>query len=142
MRALLLVAAIAACSKSARPRPPDVTGTLTVGSVPTRLVACRPGHAVHVFVEVETTAGTLRFGDGKLYWLGTELSCPRLERSWGGGVRSDGSAYFRGTLAFTCPTAGGPLSGELTLDCGQITPDERAELDRNRATARGPAGPR
>ena len=110
----------------------DVTGTLTVDGKPARFTACRPGHAVHVFVEVDTTLGTLRFGDAKLSWQGSEQTCQKLDRSWGGGVRRDGSAYFRGTLAFRC----GTLEGDLALDCGHITPAEAAELARNRAEAK------
>ena len=127
-----------ACSK---PAPPpvnaDVTGTLAVDGAGAKLIACRPGHAVHVFVEVDTAAGTLRFGDGKLAWNGSELACSKLDRSWGGGVRRDGSAYFRGTLAFRCDK----LAGDLSLDCGGITPEEGAELARNRAAAGTAAGP-
>jgi hypothetical protein len=108
-----------------------VSGTLTVDGKPARLTACRPGHAVHVFVEVDTTLGTLRFGEARLSWQGSEQTCQKLDRSWGGGVRRDGSAYFRGTLAFRC----GPLAGDLALDCGRITPAEAAELARNRAEA-------
>ena len=114
----------------------DVTGTLTVDGAAAKLVRCRPGHAVHVFVEVDTALGTLRFGEGKLFWNGSEKPCSKLDRSWGGGVRADGSAYFRGTLAFRCEG----LVGDLSLDCGQITPDEGAELAKNRAAAT-PAGP-
>ncbi len=108
-----------------------VTGTLTADGKLAWLTACRPGHAAHVFVEVDTTLGTLRFGDAKLSWQGSEQTCQKLDRSWGGGVRRDGSAYFRGTLAFRC----GTLEGDLVLDCGQVTPAEAAELARNRAAA-------
>jgi hypothetical protein len=133
LRWLPAVAILAgACSQ---PAPPpagaDVTGTLTVDGASARLGACRPGHAVHVFVEVDTSVGTLRFGDGKLAWNGVALTCTKLDRSWGGGVRRDGSAYFRGTLAFRCDR----LTGDLSLDCGAITPDEGAELAKNRAAA-------
>jgi hypothetical protein len=135
--ALTVAWLVAACSK---PEPPpvtaDVTGTLTVDGAPAKLVRCRPGHAVRVFVEVDTSLGILRFGEGKLSWNGSEQACSKLDRSWGGGVRGDGSAYFRGTLAFRC----GGLLGDLSLDCGQITPDEGAELAKNRAAAMpGPA---
>ena len=129
---LALVGLAAACNKPAPPpAPADVTGTLTVDGAPAQLVRCRPGHAVHVFVEVDTSHGTLRFGEGKLSWNGIEQACSKLDRSWGGGVRRDGSAYFRGTLAFRC----GGLLGDLFLDCGQISPDEGAELAKNRAAA-------
>jgi hypothetical protein len=140
MRGAALAAATlaAACSKPAPlPLNADVTGTLTIDGAATKLIACRPGHAAHVFVEVETSAGTLRFGDGKLAWNGSELTCSKLDRSWGGGGRQDGSAYFRGTLAFRCDK----LAGELSLDCGGITPEEGAELAKNRAAAGTAAAP-
>jgi hypothetical protein len=109
----------------------DVRGTLTVDNKPAQLTRCRPGHAAHVFVEVDTTLGTLRFGEATLSWQGSVVTCQKLDRSWGGGVRRDGSAYFRGTLGFRC----GTLAGDLVLDCGQITPAEAGELVRNRAAA-------
>ncbi|MBC7977757.1 MAG: hypothetical protein H7138_22490, partial [Myxococcales bacterium] len=125
---LLAVAWLAsACSKpepATSPMAPEVAGRVTVGATAATLQRCRPGHAGRVFVEVDTSLGTLRFGEGKLHWNGEEQRCDKLDRSWGGGLRQDGSAYFRGTLAFRC----GTLDGELTLDCGQITPAERAEL--------------
>jgi hypothetical protein len=133
---LLAVVWLAGACGQAEPLPAahqaDVTGTLTVDGAPAQLARCRPGHAVFVFVEVDTTLGTLRFGDGKLAWQGSELTCQKLDRSWGGGVRRDGTAYFRGTLAFRC----GKLAGDLVLDCGQISPQEGAELARNRAAAK------
>ncbi|HEY0990592.1 MAG TPA: hypothetical protein VGD80_26250 [Kofleriaceae bacterium] len=140
-----------ACSNKPEPPPArsegraeeataDVTGTLTVDGAAARPVRCRPAHAVHVYVEVDTALGTLGFREGKLFWNGTEKACSKLDRSWGGGIRADGSAYFRGTLAFRCEG----LVGDLSLDCGQITPDEGAELAKNRAAATpapvGPAG--
>lgn len=138
---LLAVAWFAgACGKPA-PAPEaverlEVQGTFTVGTAAARIARCRPGHAVHVFVEVDTSLGTLRFGEGKLYWDGNELTCAKLDRSWGGGIRQDGSTYFRGTLAFRC----GELAGDLALSCGQITSAEAAQLDANRAAALGSAG--
>ena len=134
----LAVLFVGACDRPAPPpTAPEVTGTLTVDGTPAQLTRCRPGHAVHVFVDVDTTGGTLRFGDGALSWNGAELACAKLDRSWGGGVRRDGSAYFRGTLAFRC----GELAGEVSLDCGHITREEGAELARNRAAARANAAP-
>jgi hypothetical protein len=161
MRAGLLAVAwfAGACGKPA-PAPDavegELRGTFTVGAAPARLERCRPGHAVHVFVEVDTSLGTLRFGEGKLYWDGNELTCAKLDRSWGGGIRQDGSTYFRGTLAFRCgkldgrgtPTGSaaewrrGSIEGDLRLSCGQVTPAEAAQLDANRAAAIGSAGPR
>jgi len=141
VRGCLAVAWLAGACSQAEPATSargqrDVTGTLIVDGAPAQLVRCRPGHAVNVFVEVDTTLGTLRFGDGKLSWQGREQACQKLDRSWGGGVRRDDTAYFRGTLSFRC----GKLAGDLALDCGQISPTEGAELARNRAAAR-PQGP-
>jgi hypothetical protein len=108
-----------------------------VDGAPAQLLRCRPGHAVHVFVEVDTSKGTLHFGEGELAWNGSRVACSKLDRSWGGGVRRDGSAYFRGTLAFRCEH----VAGELSLDCGGITPEEGAELANNRAAAGSAAQP-
>jgi len=139
MRAALAVVGLAgACSKPAPPAAnADVSGTLTVDGAPAQLVACRPGHAEHVFVDVDSSKGTLRFGEGKLAWNGSPLTCSKLDRSWGGGIRRNGAAYFRGTLAFRCDR----VAGELTLDCGGITPEEGAELASNGAAARSAAQP-
>lgn len=123
-------------SASPPPSAADVLqGALRVGDERVPLVACKPGHAGHVFVDVVTAKGTLRFSQQKLSWDGAELACTKLDRSWGGGLRKDGSAYWRGTLAFTCTHAGAPLNGNLKLDCGGITADERASLDAGRADA-------
>ncbi len=144
MRAgLLAVAWFAGACGKADPAPeavaaPEVRGTFTIGGAAARLERCRPGHAVHVFVEVDTSLGTLRFGEGKLSWDGNELACAKLDRSWGGGIRQDGSTYFRGTLAFRC----GKLDGDLALSCGKITAAEAAQLDANRAAAIGSADAR
>lgn len=138
-RCLLAVAWLAGACGQPEPSSArhDVTGTLSVDGAPAQLLRCRPGHTVNVFVEVDTTLGTLRFGDGKLAWQGSEQACQKLDRSWGGGIRRDGTAYFRGTLAFRC----GTLTGELALDCGQISPEEGAELAKNRAAAKARAAP-
>jgi hypothetical protein len=113
-----------------------ITGSITAAGQTVTPTACRPGHAVHTFVEVLTSAGKLRFEDQQLYWnpipdavtRGDRLDCTKLDRSWGGGNRTDGTSYWRGTLDFTC----GPITGKLELDCGSITPAERAQLDGNR----------
>ncbi len=151
MRALLL-ALLCACGK-----PDDqvvevlgsssatdvVKGSLTVDGKAVMLGACKPGHSVHPLVELITSAGKLRFEDQQLYWnaiadaptRGDKLTCKKLDRSWGGGVRlpGDGTSYWRGTLWFRCRAEGtGDLVGELELDCGNITPTERAQLDGKR----------
>ena len=131
--ARLAVAALGiACSRSGPSAAHrDVAGRFAVAGRPAELLGCRPGHDAHVFVDIDTSLGVLRFGSGALSWNGVALACQKLDRSWGGGVRKDGAAYFRGTLAFRC----GALAGDLTLDCGQITSEEATELSHNRAGA-------
>jgi hypothetical protein len=90
-------------------------------------------------VQITTETGAhLRFRKGELAiqfqspaW--EVLACDKLERSWGGGARADGSAYWRGTLAFRCTWITTTILADLTLDCGKITPEERRSLDKNRA---------
>ena len=116
-----------------------VTGTLVVDGKPVALTGCKPGHSVHTFVEVVTASGKLRFEDQRLYWnpapdaitRGELLTCGKLDRSWGGGNRADGTSYWRGTLVFACSG----YTGDLVLDCGDITATERAQLDANRNQA-------
>jgi hypothetical protein len=123
-----------------RPSPSDkLFGNLMIGNDNAALKACRPGHRERVFVEVDTSLGKLRFDEMQLYYnpsatadRGDALDCKRLDRSWGGGIRSDGTAYWRGTLDFTCMRGGTPIVGKLDLDCGAITIEERAQLDQNR----------
>ena len=146
--ALLLV--VAACSKDppsnemetpGKSHASDVlTGTLRIGETPVTLKACRPGRTARVFVEVVTSGGRLRFEDTHLYWSpeldskarGDQLACDQLDRSWGGGNRADGTSYWRGSLTFMCMYGKTPIAGMLTLDCGKITAEERAQLDSNR----------
>lgn len=117
-----------------------LAGSLTVGDAAAKLVACKPGHRERVFLDVVTSLGKLRFENMNLYWTptadspdrGVQLECKRLDRSWGGGIRSDGSAYWRGTLDFTCTNGATAVAGKLDLDCGMITMEERAQLDQNR----------
>lgn len=130
--AIALVLAIG-CSKREEPPPPaaspdKIEGTLTVDGAPAAITACRPGHGVTTFVELVTAAGTLRFENKQLAWNGEVLACTKLDRSWGGGTRPDGSAYWRGTLRFQCAR----VAGDVTVDCGGITPTERSQLDANR----------
>ena len=146
--AIALVLAIG-CSKREEPPAPapgsgaastdKIEGTLTVDGAPAPITACRPGHGVTTFVELVTAAGTLRFENKQLAWNGEVLACTKLDRSWGGGTRPDGTAYWRGTLRFSCDRAGTNdsrpqerVTGDLTVDCGGITPTERAQLDANR----------
>ncbi len=151
----LLLVALAACGSPSNTDPPEPTfasgggsgagalevkGTLRFGGKPLALLGCVAGHVDHVFAEVVTASGKLRFEDQQLYWnpdpsagvRGDRLDCEKLDRSWGGGNRLDGTSYFRGTLAFRCTLGPTPVTGELTLDCGSITAAERAQLDGNR----------
>jgi hypothetical protein len=136
-----VIAGGAACdqpAKSQADKPNKLSGTLIVDGKPVTLTACRPGHTVHTWVEVVTSAGVLRFEDKQLHWQrdlaavspGPVLTCEKLDRKWGGGTRVDGSSYWRGWLDVRCP---GPprIEGKLTLDCGDITAEEHRQLDEN-----------
>ncbi len=115
------------------PKPGDrVTGSLVVDGTPVTDLACRPGARVHIFIEVVTSRGVLRLEDATLSWNDQPLSCDQLDRSWGGGRRPGNDAYWRGTLAFRCAAGVRTFVGDLDIDCGGITPDERAQLDAKR----------
>lgn len=148
MRSLVVLLLVACGGKDEPPIVVEVTGsgsstdivkgTLSVDGQPATLGACKPGHSVRPFVELQTSKGKLRFENQILYWnpdpnavtRGAQLDCTKLDRSWGGGVRmpGDGTAYWRGKLWFQC----GAVAGELELDCGNITAKERAQLDGKR----------
>lgn len=123
---------------------PEIVGSLWVDGKAVTTTACRPGRGFGTYVEVVTDTGKLRFEDKSLYWSpdpkdplrGDRLDCEKLDRSWGGGSRADGTSYWRGTLAFACTAKKFAVSGELTLDCGNITPEERAGLDAQRRDMR------
>jgi hypothetical protein len=134
----LLVAAdvLGACSKPAAPRSNEITGTLSVAGAQLATTQCRPGRHATTFVEVVTAPGVLRFEDQKLFWNDEPLSCTRLDRSWGGGTRLDKTSYWRGTLSFDCKRGADLITGDLTLDCGNITAEERAQLDGQRNNMR------
>jgi hypothetical protein len=131
---LVLLALGCACSSS---KPPEITGTLSFGGKAVTSMACRPGAAVHIFVDIVTNEGTLRLEDKQLSLGGEPLACDKLDRSWGGGRRPDKTAYWRGTLAFSCRgEAGSEIIGDLVLDCGNITAEERKQLDGQRKDLR------
>ncbi|CAN5907875.1 hypothetical protein BH11MYX2_BH11MYX2_35630 [soil metagenome] len=113
-----------------------IKGTLSIDGAPVKEMTCRPGAAVHIFVDVVTPAGTLRVEDGKLAFDDEPLTCEKFERSWGGGRRPDNRAYWRGTLSFACVRGAQHIDGNLDLDCGGITAEERAQLDAQRSKAR------
>jgi hypothetical protein len=147
----------AAADPAQRPPVPDrIEGTLTLDGQPLAIARCRPGHEDTVYVDMVTAAGALRFVSGQseqMYWnprpdanvRGEPIPCSIPHRSWGGARRDDGTAYFRGELAFSCRGAPGALVGKLSLECGNISPLERALLDdgrRRRREAQGlPASP-
>jgi hypothetical protein len=135
-----------------RSGPPDViAGTIVEGGVAVTPTACRVVRETVLVVEAVTPRGTLRFSNAQLVWKGSVLACTKLDRSWGGGSRTDGTHYWRGMLDFVCgpvteaseavrPSRArdGMITGKLELDCGGITPTERAQLDANREKSRQP----
>ncbi|HLL22234.1 MAG TPA: hypothetical protein VK427_08880 [Kofleriaceae bacterium] len=134
---------LAACGSAKEPAPTEVRGSLSIDGKPLAPTACRVGRGVGTYAEVVTAQGKLRFEDKQLFWTtdakvgrGETLACDKLERSWGGGMRTDGTAYFRGHLIFTCTGTAGAIVGDLELDCGGITAEERAQLDKSRVDVR------
>jgi hypothetical protein len=123
-----LVVSVAACGN----RGPDlgITGTLVIDGETATPTACKPGYgAAGTYIDIDTTRGSIRFEDKKLSWNGSAVACTRLDRSWGGGHRLDGTAYWRGMLDVDCDHG---IRGRLVIDCGNITAEERASLDANR----------
>ena len=141
MRALAVLLLLVACDKSDKQKPPspEVRGTLSLDGKQLEITRCVAGRGVTTYVELITVLGKLRFEDKQLFWSasdpgrGDPLQCDKLDRSWGGGLRKDGTSYFRGHLIFVCAgPAGQRITGDVQLDCGGITADERQELDKNR----------
>ncbi len=147
--ALALLVSLAACGKGTTASK-EVTGTLSVKGADVTVTKCRPDHdASGTYVVMETPVGALRFTNKQLWWNGSDpegfspgavLDCTRLDRSWGGGLRTDGTSYWRGTLSFDCHDGPNTYTGKLTLDCGNITPEERASLDKQRTDMRQEQG--
>ena len=138
MRVWLLLFVVA-CGSAKKPPKPEVQGSLSLDGKPLTVSSCRAGRGVTTYVEILTAQGKLRFEDKQLFWAttaehgrGDKLDCPKLDRSWGGGMRTDGTAYFRGHLIFACRGPAGAVAGDLMIDCGRITAEERASLDKNR----------
>jgi len=144
----LAALALVACSSSKEPSGDrgssgsagdHTTGTLTIDGTAVAMTGCRAGSETSVFVEVATPRGSLRFQDRTLSWK-TERGLERLrceplptnKAIWGGGARADRTAYFVGELKFTCAGAIGTIDGDLDLECGHITYEERALLHTNR----------
>jgi hypothetical protein len=140
---LVLAVFAIACGTSSKSPPPSigVTGSLTIDGEVATPTRCQPGSGpAGVYIQIETTRGHVRFEDTKLYFTpgadspdrGELLACTKLDRSWGGGTRADGSSYWRGMLDVRC----GRVTGRLDIDCGDITDEERAQLDKNRQDLR------
>lgn len=135
-----------------RARVPDkIEGTLTLDGKPLEIVACRPGRVPRLHVDLVTRAGALRFvsgEDARMFWnprpdtteAGAPIDCSIPHRSWGGGTRADGTAYFRGELTFSCRGAAGAFEGKVALDCGDIRSFERQGLDQQRQERREAQG--
>jgi hypothetical protein len=129
------------------PVPDRIEGTLTLDGKPLAITACRPGRDPQLHVDLVTAAGALRFVSGeaeRMFWnpqpgagtRGEAIACSIPHRSWGGGTRKDGAAYFRGELAFSCRGVPGAIEGKVSLDCGDISPIEREGLDAQRRQKR------
>ena len=143
MRWLSALLLVAACSDKKPPPASEVQGTLSLDNKPLAVTQCRAGRGVTTYVELVTAQGKLRFEDKQLFWStdihagrGDKLECTKLDRSWGGGMRKDGTSYFRGHLMFNCLGPAGAITGDLTADCGGTTAEERQSLDENSRKAR------
>src|SRR5262245_6455124 len=124
MRSLALVMLVA-CSRDqhderqtgagSSARPPSLDGGLRVhvrdkieGSIrldgkPHAITGCRPGRDGSLYVDLITAAGTLRwiaYEERRMLWSGAPVECTKIDRTWGGGSRSDGTSYVRGHFAF------------------------------------------
>jgi hypothetical protein len=141
MRWLPALLLVAACSEK-KPPPAakrEVEGTLSLDGKPLTVTQCRAGRGVTTYVDLVTAEGKLRFEDAKLFWSrdatvagrGDQLECKKLDRSWGGGLRRDQTSYFRGHLMFNCVGPAGPITGDVMVDCGNTTFEERQQLDEN-----------
>jgi hypothetical protein len=146
---LALVVVLAACGKGTTASK-EVTGTFEAKGAAVTITKCRPDRDVDgTYVVMETPTGALRFSNKQLWWNGDDpegfapgavLDCKKLDRSWGGGLRQDGTSYWRGTLVFDCTDGPNTYTGNLTLDCGNITAEERASLDKQRTDMRQQQG--
>ena len=128
--------------------PDKIEGTLALDGRPLEILRCRPGHEGTVYVDLVTAAGALRFVSGeteRMFWnprpeaneRGAPIECSIPHRSWGGTRRpEDGTTYFRGELAFSCRGVPGAIEGKVSLECGNISPFERALLDDGRRRRR------
>src|SRR5262245_3941779 len=113
-KALLLVA-LAGCQKEpSEPAESPSEGAFGAILLNSRDVveptSCTPAFGPSgAFIVVDTPRGQLRFEDKRLFWnpdvaspeAGSGLTC-KLDCSWSGGHRDNGTAYWSGMLSFDC----------------------------------------
>ncbi|MBA3541740.1 MAG: hypothetical protein H0T79_19150 [Deltaproteobacteria bacterium] len=156
---LILAAVCGACGTPDAPTPATAPSTLTIDGAAIAVTGCRAGLNARrdgialdlVLAKATPTAGIarLRFTRQRLHAAatsdglddGTELECTKLDRSWGGGARADGTYYWRGFLDFRCTQGTHQLVGRQELACGDPTPEEKASLDHQRDLHRQLPGP-
>ncbi len=135
------ILALAACGSQ------PTIGTLTIDGQATPIAACRVVENAHrdgVALDLVHARGRLRFTRQHLYSTahvddlddGTELTCAKLDRRWGGGIRPGGGGYWKGMLDVRCDR----VVGRIELACGDPTPEETRQLDDNAAAARRGSG--
>lgn len=96
-----------------------------------------------VEVRLPTPEGVIVLADDELHWgkldsplKGPELSCTRLEKDYMSGKES-GQMFWHGTLGFDCKVADRALAGDLTLECGTVSPEMRARLEQQKQELAG-----
>lgn len=131
---LVTAALVAACGSSTSPPPAPLA--LAAGFSRCRVVenARNDGIALDLFygaTRVRFTRQHLYVATGDPRDDGDELACTKLDRRWGGGLRTEGprrgTGYWKGFLDVRCDR----VAGRVEVTCGEPTPAELAELDKN-----------